>query len=147
MTTPRVEATMPASGWRLAGFVCAIVLGILGMHVLAMSCSGAEHSAMGTTATARTDISHGGHADAATVADAMPGSEHAGTGDPLSAGQIMALCVALVVSSALVWAALTAGARRRGWTLPRGSALTRAFVLKVHYRPPPSLAQLSVLRC
>lgn len=120
--------------------LCAVALGILGMHGLAAGpASGghAGHHATSTT-TAATD----------TAAD-MVGSAVAMVGDETPAGEppgLLALCMLMLAPALALGLWLVATAAGRGsWRLPRPA--TRVVTsLDVAALPPPFERQLTVLR-
>ncbi|WP_344733879.1 hypothetical protein [Nocardioides fonticola] len=153
MRTPRI-----VQGGRLAGLALAIVLGILGMHVLA----GGDHAAMGASGMSgmsgmpgmpgTADMPAHQHAAAsglavATAAVLDPGTD-AGGGSPL-------MVCALMIAGGLVIALAAARGRGRALRRPPGSgplsavgaAVVRAGWPPPGAGPPPSSWRFSVVRC
>lgn len=131
------------SRWGWAGLLCALIIGVVGMHALAMSCTGPSHATM--AASAGTTTHHDGPGlqshDIAATAVAAGAGEHGGT----STG-VMSVCMALLTSAAGLLAALMLRRPSGGWTLHR-SAAQGVLRCVQRLRAPPDLVALSILRC
>lgn len=116
--------------------LCAIALGIVGMHGLASEPDSAGHHST-QVVTVSSDHTHVGHSmTGAAVAEEAP--EEADTG-------ILALCLMVLTPGLALGLWLLGTFRGAGWRLPRLVARVSAAV-DVAVLPPPYQRRLTVLR-
>jgi len=133
--------------WNRMGLVVVVLLGVLAMHGLG------PHG----TATSGSGLAAAGHGIAMATSDlpAMPDETEAGAnhgvqagppGDASSGHSLVELCLAVLLGLGIALLALAArGRRSRAWAAVPGLLGRRL----AHFRSPdpPSLSQLSLLRC
>jgi hypothetical protein len=143
MSPVRLDRAAPP--WARSSWVvllCAVALGILGMHGLVSGAGGPE-------------AGHGHHPAPAIVTqadDAAPASESAGSpavGDndphpPAGDAGMLALCLMVLTPVVAVGLWLRAKSRAAGWRLRR--LIVRAVTAAVDVPPHPPNRQLTVLR-
>lgn len=140
----RLRHSLPdrsTSSWRLAGLVFAIIVGVIGMHTLAMSCVGGDSRATALGAGQQ----HSDHASTVPVSGTVMSADPAH--DPPGSDMVVALCMAAAIGFGLLWAGLISARTRRVAIYARRALRTRLIVPAARPQPPPSLSQLSILRC
>lgn len=133
------------------GVLFAVLAGLFGMHGL--STHGADlhgHEAMAVSADPVAELgAHAEHAgDPARPSSAAPVLERTGapTGDP-GAMHGLALCLALLASSLLALGALLMRQRAHPAAPSLLARRRPRFTVTARQHAPPSLAELSILRC
>jgi hypothetical protein len=127
-----------ASRLLLVSLLCAVALGIVGMHGLGSGPESPVHLGhhAGQAHTLAPDLTVGAAASSGVVGDEAPPANDSG---------VLALCLMVLTSGFVLAVWLLAAARAGGWRLPRWSTQTKA-ALDVAVLPPPFRRQLVALR-
>lgn len=151
MSPVRARLRPSAPRWGLAAFVGAVLMGLLGMHALAMSCATDQAAAPAGLATTTVMAAHpaahatDGSSPGATAQSAHDGADAKGS----MSSALMGVCVGLVVSVMVLLAAVRGALGNRGWQVPSLKIRNMRWALPATRRPPPALtlSQLCLLRC
>ena len=127
------------SSWRLVLCAGTLVIGVLAMHTLTISgAASAGHSMPAVSAATAAGDGHTVLAAASTQGSDRPG--------PDNMAMTFMMCLGVIVGFGLLLCALRDPTRRRRSLLPC-TGRSRLISAVTAARPPPSLAQFSVLRC
>lgn len=153
-TTTRPSAPDSLARWLPVGAVIVVVLGVLGMHGLALHGTGmTSHAGLAVPITEQLDAgSH--HAPVAGSTAAEPEHAAMNSGGDESGGHDMGMvmvgmCIAALVGLGLVVLLFLtrAGERRPWWSVPSSPLRVAYPASACAHDPPPDIHKLSLLRC
>lgn len=151
-TTRPVRAHRPTR-WAMVGALVLLAMGIIGMHGLGLhEARAAGHAGSSTPVTSplAADSSHPAADSASMAASEDPPSRPVPDESGHHGSSVLEVCIAALVGLGLLLVLARAAARRSWLTAPLAALAARRAAFPARARahdPPPSLAELSLLRC